>query len=90
MEYFPYSRMVSLNGVNVAMLYKFIYEINTYHRNSFFLNLTKLFQSEFGRINILDLPRKFCNRTTVSEHLQYQLLQCMIKAAIIKDSVRPV
>ena len=33
---------------------------------------------------MLNLPRKFCNRTVTNEHLQYQLLKCMIKAVIIK------
>lgn len=33
---------------------------------------------------MFNLPRNFCIRTIINEHLQYQLLKCMIKAAIIK------
>lgn len=30
------------NGVNMAILYKFIFEINTHHRNSFFFEFDKI------------------------------------------------
>lgn len=33
---------------------------------------------------MLNLPKNFSISTIIGEHLQYQLLQCMIRAAIIK------
>lgn len=58
MEHFPRSWMVRLNGVNMTILYKFIYEINIPIEILFFPELDKIILKFIWKNKYVQLAKK--------------------------------